>query len=176
MNIFYLDSDPKICAQYHCDKHVVKMIVETAQILSTVHHIHKSYLAPKLYKPTHINHPCVKWTAQSIHNYYFLDYLFNELLNEYTYRYSKIHACEEKARYLSSIPTSMPLGDGFTPPPQCMPQEYQEKPSFYSDAKDDTIRAYQRYYIGEKSKFAKWTIRSEPEWFTIGLTQSKSMV
>lgn len=39
MNVFALDRDPYISASYHCDKHVVKMIVEYAQLLSTAHRV-----------------------------------------------------------------------------------------------------------------------------------------
>ena len=74
MNIFYLDKNPKLAAKYHCDKHIVKMIIEYAQILSTVHHLYNSpnEILNKIYKKTHINHPCVKWAASNLENYNFL--------------------------------------------------------------------------------------------------------
>jgi hypothetical protein len=39
MNIFYLDPNPKICAEMHVDKHVCKMVIEYAQLLSTTHRV-----------------------------------------------------------------------------------------------------------------------------------------
>lgn len=65
MNIFYLDKDPKLCAQYHCDKHVVKMILESAQLLCTaVNEAAGKEVAP--YKSTHVNHPCSIWSWSGI--------------------------------------------------------------------------------------------------------------
>jgi hypothetical protein len=93
MNIFYLDEDPKICAQYHCDKHVVKMIIEYAQLLSTAHRVldgFEGYGSSKsgnrqvkiwtihdsrdeiLYKATHVNHPSNIWTRSSVKNYHYM--------------------------------------------------------------------------------------------------------
>ena len=48
MNIFVLDKDPHIAAQMHCDRHVPKMIVESAQMLSTAHRLldGEEYMAP----------------------------------------------------------------------------------------------------------------------------------
>lgn len=69
MNIFVLDPNPIIAASYHCDQHLHKMILESAQIVSTA--IRLSNLdIPRhaLYKPTHPNHPCTKWVAKSVNN------------------------------------------------------------------------------------------------------------
>src|ERR1700761_7698925 len=93
MNIFVLDLDPKTCAKYHCDKHVVKMILETAQLLCNAQR--KCGINPKirieLYKETHKNHPCSIWASQSIKNYEWLSTLGIFLCDEYTERYNKIH-------------------------------------------------------------------------------------
>ena len=59
MNIFLLDWNTDVCAQYHCDKHVVKMILESTQMLSTVHSKYYSDLAP--YLPVHAKHPCTPY-------------------------------------------------------------------------------------------------------------------
>lgn len=175
MNIFYLDPNPEICARYHCDKHVIKMIVESAQILSTVHHILDSAYKPA-YKPTHKNHPCVKWAAKSLFNYDFVSKLGLKLCAEYEYRYSRIHASAHILFGLyENVPQSIPIGE-FTPPPQCMPEQYRLENllSLYGNTITETVTAYRNYYIGEKSSFAKWTIREEPEWFTIGMRAAKS--
>ena len=97
MNIFYLDKDPKIATQMHCDKHVVKMILETAQMLSTAHRVldGDEYADSKgLYKMTHRNHPCSIWVRSSDNNYKWMWDFYDNLLKEYTFRYDKHHASE----------------------------------------------------------------------------------
>jgi hypothetical protein len=69
MNIFYLDKSPYTCARYHCDKHVVKMILETAQLLCGAHW---ATGGTAQYKPTHLNHPCAIWVRKSLSNYKWL--------------------------------------------------------------------------------------------------------
>mgnify|MGYP000607032860 CR=1 FL=1 len=91
MNIFFLDDDIKKCAQYHCDKHVVKMILETAQLLCGVHHMIDQVTDQVPYKLSHKNHPCSIWSRESLSNYLYLCELGLELCYEYTYRYGKKH-------------------------------------------------------------------------------------
>jgi len=91
MNIFAIDSDPFKAVEYMVDKHVVKMVVETAQILSTAHHVLDNPINSPLYKKTHVNHPSTVWARQSDSNYSWLYNHFIALLFEYTYRYGKIH-------------------------------------------------------------------------------------
>ena len=72
MNIFYLDSDPYVAAKMHCDKHVVKMILESAQMLSTAHRVldGDEYADERgLYKMAHKNHPSTIWVRTSTDNY-----------------------------------------------------------------------------------------------------------
>ena len=90
MNIFHLHKDPKICAEYHCDKHVVKMILETAQMLSTAYQKHCG-LDDNLYKPAYPKHPMTIWVGDSIENYKYALMLGTELGKQYTKRYRKIH-------------------------------------------------------------------------------------
>ena len=89
MNIFVLDDYPKLCAMAHCDKHVVKMILETAQMISTIHHLvgGNDYDIP--YKSTYVNHPCNRWLRDSIENYNWLISLITYFNDEYKYRYDK---------------------------------------------------------------------------------------
>lgn len=176
MNIFGLDNSPIISAQMMCDKHVVKMILETAQLLSTAHRIIdgqlyldktknnrkiKRYLVPDtreetLYKASHINHPCNVWTRQTNNNYTWLYCHFKALCEEYTYRYGKIHSTEQKLLdILTNLPYNISVGP-LMPLPQAMPDKYK-RPS--------AVAAYRAYYIGEKSHIAKWTKRSIPDWF-----------
>ena len=158
MNIFYLDRSPSIAAEMHCDKHVVKMILESAQMLSTAHRvIDGDEYADEvgLYKMAHKNHPSTIWTRTSTENYMWLNRLFGALCREYTYRYGKHHASERLLSPLAHVPNGLTYS-GFTDPPQCMPEECKG---------DDTVLAYQKYYIVEKSDFARWKSRAIPEWF-----------
>ena len=158
MNIFYLDKNPSIAAEMACDKHVVKMILESAQLLSTAHRvIDGDEYADKvgLYKMAHKNHPSTIWTRTSTENYMWLNRYFGALCREYTYRYGKHHASERLLGPLAHVPKGLTYS-GFTDPPQCMPDYCKG---------EDTVLAYQNYYILEKSDFATWKNREKPEWF-----------
>ena len=158
MNIFYLDRDPKTAAQMHCDRHVIKMILESAQMLSTAHRVLDTDLyADKvgLYKMAHKNHPSTIWVRSSDEHYKWLYKLMLSLMEEYTYRYGKHHATERLIEPLRVVPFFIQKM-GFTDPPQCMPDYCKG---------DDTVLSYQTYYIVEKSGFATWKSRAVPEWF-----------
>ena len=159
MNIFYLDRDPKIAAQMMCDKHVVKMILESAQMLSTAHRvIDGDYRADLIgmYKTAHKNHPSTKWVRASKENYNWLWLHFDALLKEYTHRYGKHHATERLRNISFMPPLNTEIGVPFTDPPQCMPDYCKG---------DDTVSAYQTYYIVEKADYATWKKREKPGWF-----------
>lgn len=159
MNIFYLDNDPQRAAQYHCDKHVSKMIVESAQMLSTAHHLlDNSQLAKScLYKAAYPNHPSTVWVRQSIHNYRWLVTMAAELCCVYTLRYSRIHKTEAVIDNLHAFEPKCAAfrAAAFTPPPQCMPDEFKGP---------DTVEAYRDYYYGGKP-FAAWTRSLTPDWY-----------
>ena len=157
MNIFALHSDPYRAAKMHCDKHVVKMILETAQMLSTAHHVHDMECAQDgLYKIAHKNHPSTKWVRESNNNYMWAWCLMHGLCKEYTARYGKIHATETKLlQKLMNPPHNIPIGCK-TSIPQCMPIEYKC---------DDTVQAYRNYYIGAKKDIAVWKHGNYPEWW-----------
>ena len=166
MNIFVLDTDPVVAAQMHCDKHVVKMVLETAQILSTVlanrpEWVGERVITPKdLYKPTHANHPAVKWAAECPGNFRWLAFLGEALYKEYRYRYRKVHKSSavldkilDFVKYSGSLfYIDMPM----TPFAQCMPDEYKSDCAVYS---------YQQYYMGEKRGMASWKNRQQPKWW-----------
>jgi len=154
MNIFVLDFDVKKCAVYHCDKHVVKMILETAQLLCGVHHVAESqYEIP--YKLSHKNHPCAKWARESLSNYLYLCELGLELCYEYTYRYGKRHKSQDVIEWcLENKPYMIDIG--FINPPKAMPDEYKV---------DDVVESYRNYYKGAKSGFAVWKNRETPDWY-----------
>lgn len=156
MNIFYLDSDPRLAAQMQCDKHVVKMILESAQMLCTAHNLlNPQYPAP--YRSTHINHPSNVWVRSNVTHYSWLLRHFIALCGEYNYRYNKIHKTQQYSDFLIWFPTGLPYGEGFTPPPQCMPDEYKLP---------DTVEAYRKYYKYGKAHILKYTRREAPAWLS----------
>jgi len=159
MNIFFLDYDVKKCAKYHVDKHVVKMILETAQLLCGVHHVtahdtaHDTAHVP--YKLSHKNHPCSIWSRKSLSNYLYLCELGLELCKEYTYRYGKRHKSQDVIEWcLVNRPNIKDVG--FTEPAKAMPDEYKVK---------TVVESYRNYYMGAKSGFAVWKNREKPFWF-----------
>ncbi len=159
MNIFYLDCCPAHAAKDHCDKHVVKMILEYAQLMSTAHHVLDGDKAsPLLYKQTHKNHPSAVWTRQSRMNYTWLLHLWLCLLQEYTHRYGKQHKTSRLKPLLTRLPSGIPNGN-FGEPPQCMPEEYKEA---------STVNAYRSYYRTAKASVAEWRYTPTPIWYEKG--------
>lgn len=161
MNIFYLDRTPHKAAQAHCDKHCVKMILESAQMLSTAQRTNQPQLSADadsvLYKVAHLNHPSSIWTRTSEDHYFWLYCLFLSLQAEYKRRYNKIHKSAALNELLMKLPPCPE--SGFIDPPQCMPDQYKQ---------DDCVEAYRAYYIGEKAKFAVWKYTPTPKWFYAG--------
>lgn len=155
MNIFFLDANIKLCAQYHCDRHVNKMILESAQLLSSVHHFVGTGSCD-LYKPTHMNHPCAVWARQSINHYLYLLDLMDALNEEARFRYShrKVHLSLTKAQ---SWPFPRLPDIKFVPPPKCVHEDFK--------GIADTVEAYRAYYRRDKRDIATWTLRRPPDWF-----------
>lgn len=153
MNIFFLDRDPEKCAQAHCDKHVVKMILEYAQLLCSAHHVLGSGTS-EMYKPTHKNHPSAVWVRESTAHYDWLYGLWLQLRNEYTFRYGKEHASGRLWRELFHSP-KMDWDGWIGDPPQVMPEELRG---------EDAVEAYRLYYAREKLGIAKYTRREMPDW------------
>ena len=152
MNIFYLDRDPREAARLQCDRHVVKMILETAQLLSTAHNeIDGGQIA---YKTTHKNHPSAVWTRSSLDHYLWLRSHLMALGREYTKRYGKVHkTIETHSQSLLEPPRGISRV-GFTDPPQCMPDECKSS---------DAVVAYQTYY---NHKADDWESRDMPmRWY-----------
>jgi len=142
------------CAEAMCDKHIVKMPLEYAQILSTVCRINGLDVG---YKATHRNHPCVIWAAASQDNFRYLTHLAFHVCGEYTKRYISRHKSGELIATQIPMADEMPLPDiGLTPFPQCMPEQYKQA---------DAVEAYRAYYRGEKTKFATWKNRNAPDWW-----------
>jgi hypothetical protein len=184
VNIFYLDKDPKTCAEMHNDKHCVKMILEYAQLLSTAHRVLDGEQSPWfttaagrkkrewmlyddrqniLYAATHLNHPSAIWVRQSIPNYIWLAELLEMLCIEYTYRYGKIHKVESSGlmqTLKNRFPENIPSGKWSEPTP-AMPDDVK--------VEHDSISSYRNYYIKNKTHLAKWKNRNVPEWFNANI-------
>ena len=145
MNIFYLNSDPKKAAVIQYNKHVVKMILESAQMLCTAHHHYAELNYPMIkvpYKKAHYNHPSTIWCRQNAKQYMWLYNHMIALGEEYTKRYNKIHLTITKCKEpLKQLPLGIP-DSTFTEPPQCMPEEYK--------VTGDSVSAYWNYYENEK--------------------------
>jgi hypothetical protein len=181
MNIFYLDKDPKICAEMHISKHVVKMIIEYAQLMSTAHRVidGEEYIdvssgrkikrwrldderEQSLMKASHINHPSAIWCRVNLSNYAWLYRMWLHLLEEYTFRYGKIHACVRLKDVLRFPPTKIAIGD-FTEPTPAMPNDIK--------IPGNSLASYHNYYNISKRSFATWqgriNSRPTPTWYTI---------
>lgn len=165
MNIFFLHIKPKKCARMHVDKHVVKMPLETCQMLCTVWHVldpEHIFYTPR-YKSTHVNHPCTIWARRTQDNYRWLCRLGLELCKEYTYRYGKVHACESYIREMYKQPPPM-FRSGFTVPPCAMPDDVKPEGNVWSI--QDVIGAYIRYYLSYKKDILcfKGKINGRTSW------------
>lgn len=156
MNIFFLDFCARIAATYHCDKHVVKMILESAQLLYSAHWvIDPSRLPPGAYRKTHTKHPCAIWVRESGANYRWLCELGLALCDEYTFRYSKVHKTRAHLKWLAENPPVLPE-IGVTTIRQAMPNEYK---------RPNPVEAYRTYYIENKLKLrgiVRYSKRSPP--------------
>jgi hypothetical protein len=163
MNIFILDRDTQLCARYHLDKHVVKMPLESAQLLCTAVLAHGG---TSEYKPAHKNHPCAIWARETQENFLWLVDLGIELCHEYRLRYGKIHKCLKVINNCFRVAKLIPSG-GLTPFAQAMPDKYKAK---------DPVVAYRAYYLGDKKSMASWKDREEPEWWVNVESQQDSQV
>lgn len=186
MNIFALDADPAIAAKYHNNKHVVKMILELCQILSTAHRVldgeqgfrlsannrkiktwmlsdHREQI---LYSATHVNHPSCIYARSGSFEYTWTQQLLVELCKEYTYRYGKVHASESKGvvMTLSQLPNNIKQTTEFRLPTPAMPDEYKT---------GDVVESYRNYYIGSKQRMAQWNGKNNgrdvPDWYQLNM-------
>ena len=150
MNIFVLDKNPHVAAMYACDKHVVKMILESAQMLCSVQ---PEGTAP--YKRSFYNHPCTKWVRASSANYDWLIEHARALCTEYSRRYGKVHKSEKVIDWCDANRPELP-DVGLTPFAQAMPEDYKN---------EDAVEAYRTYYRNDKRRFATWKDVDPPTWF-----------
>lgn len=182
MNIFILHEDPVIAAQLQCNKHIVKMTLESAQMLSTAHRMLDGYtiqgisksgkrsvkhwthpnkeLDTILYKAVHFSHPCTVWTMETSSNYIWHYQHFVALCDEFQYRYNKKHMSDDKLRViLKTIPSNIKIGPLTIHPlamgsnPECMDKE-------------DPVKSYRSFYQTKQARFKmEWSKRDVPNWF-----------
>jgi hypothetical protein len=184
MNIFYFSKIPEKSAECLVNRHSIKMATESAQMLSTVHRIldgvqwtdkGKNGRSIKrwkldddrelyLYKAGHVNHPSTVWTRQSNENYLWHFNYFVAMLEEYRYRYGRIHACTKLIPYLKNPPKNIPIGS-FTEPTPAMDKSYI--------IQNDSVASYRNYYVNAKRHLADWSgkvnSRPVPEWYINGV-------
>lgn len=146
------------------DKHVVKMILESIQMLNAAHQrIDGACPVTFGYPPSVLSHPCTLWVCKSEHNYQWLWLHLIALHNEYKLRYHKTHAKAPMIVTLARPPLRIPCAY-FTEPPQAMPDEYK--------VNGDSVAAYRAYYRGAKrtyqlkgtTRMNSWTVRGMPSW------------
>jgi hypothetical protein len=162
MNIFVLDKDAGKAASFHNDRHVVKMILETAQLLCTAHHYldgsqcAESRVGELVLRPTHTTHPCAKWVRESSENYEWAHRLGIALILEYERRYSKTHSYLPLMMRLAQKPLNLPVGPQSVWP-QCMPARWH---------RSSAVDAYRLYYFNEKQHLAAWKYpATKPQWW-----------
>ena len=191
MNIFYVDSDPEVAARNMVDKHVVKMILETAQLLSTAHRVidGEEYVGQSqsgrkakrwrlsgnvdaiMYAATHINHPSAVWVRENSANY---AWLYDHLLalgREYTHRYGRTHLTIDKLKdILEDAPENIEQSNVMTKMPSCMDKQYI--------VSLDPITNYRNYYNYGKTDLLRWSNRPPPQWIdgTIVMTDGKKQI
>jgi len=156
MNIFVIgdNADPVLSAQNQLDKHIVKMPLETAQLLCSVY---EPGTAP--YRRTHYNHPCARWVRASSANFDWLVCHGRALCEEYTYRYGKVHASRSVIEWCDDNKHLLTFSDDrMTGMYQAMPEEYRNS---------DVVVAYRAYYLGAKREIATWKVRNPPGWWQI---------
>ena len=179
MNLFFLSRQPREAAQAHANKHVVKMVLETAQLLSTAHRVLDgkrtlgasargractTWVLPDctrdslLYRATHANHPSAAWVRASREHYHWAFSLFCELLGEYTFRYGKTHACTKLVGALANAPDAI-QDAGFADPPKCMPE-------IYAGVSQDAVTCYRAYYREGKKDLLAYKLRDPPPWLS----------
>ena len=183
MNRFYIEEEPTAIAKSHCDKHIVKMPLEEAQMLCTAHRLLDGNLERRpskscktmvkywklddvvsesvFYKAVHMSHPCTKWSMETDSNYRFAYSLFMALCREYQHRYGKVHMCGQKLWIaLRRLPKNIPIG-----PMTEMPLAMGSNPECMDPG--DVLGSYRHYYATKKGRFKMvWTNREEPKWWS----------
>jgi hypothetical protein len=163
MNIFISDIDYTIAARNLDDRRLVKMVLETAQLLCSALHLNNADVSIP-YKLTHKNHPCTKWAAESEGNFNWLAYHGMALAEEYEYRYGRRHKCRDIIFFAFCFSHCLPEKP-LQPFPNCTVNKVK---GISFKHVENTVDAYKLYLSARwdtDSKLPKWTKRTKPEWY-----------
>jgi hypothetical protein len=160
MNIFCLSDCPYQSAKWLVDKHVVKQILESCQLLCTAFHL-QGVDAP--YRSTHKNHPSSIWTRTSKENTQWLIEHSHGISDEYTARYGKTHksksvlewCCDNFKKLTFDSHDLTPFAIAISSDSIC-----RTLPEFNEN---DPINAYRLYYKHDKKHIHTWK-RNKPDW------------
>lgn len=161
MNIFVSDEDPVLAAKNLDDRRLVKMVLETGQLLSSALY-RLGCWHEHLYRPTHLNHPCTVWTSKSRGNFDWLVRHGHGLNDEYSRRFRYGIGYHKSLRVIVGASETMKRCQldvvDMTPFKNC---------TTVSDP-DLTIVERYRQYLKLKweadGPLARWTKSSRPEW------------
>jgi hypothetical protein len=153
MNLFFVNKDPVVAAFDLVDKHVVKMILECCQMMSTAAR-RNGYESEHIYKDAHVNHPMTKWVGDSKEHYAWCWEHAIALSSEYRVRYGKTHKSSRLLPRLTVAMANVP-SNGWVDPPLCMPDEYKI---------GDYVESYREYYRKGKAHIHTWTRKQIPAW------------
>ena len=160
MNIFAVNDDPRIAALELPDKLIPKMIVESAQMLSTAHRVLDGDAgadAKLLYKKAYENHPSCVWVREDAMNYWWLWMHALTLCAEYKWRFvgdttsTKTHKTEFVIHQLQDLPLNIPANkdtnwEVLQDLPLCMPDQYKQG----SDHRIYAMESYQQFVTQDK--------------------------
>ena len=155
-----MDKNIEKNAQFHCDKHVVKMGSELGQMISTAYHVLQPNNVPHwcYAKAAYRNHPCSIWVRESSANFLYACKLGLAIYNEYQFRYNKPNNFIKLKNLLDNSikhPIKSTLNT-LTPFAQAMPSEFRMK--------NHAITAYRTYYASKKRHLFSWKRREVPYW------------
>tara|TARA_R100000406_G_scaffold96190_1_gene93141 strand:- start:6918 stop:7448 length:531 start_codon:yes stop_codon:yes gene_type:complete len=175
MNIFVLDENPIVAAEMHCDKHVPKLIVETAQMMASALRRHGAtdevmpiaQTSGKPYKGGYHNHPCTIFVGDTHMNYLWTAHLGIALCREYQKRFQRTHACQAPIYQMMDLFHMIPIG-GLTEFARAFQKDNPDMDDLYDTSKFTAVEAYRQYYLRGKAHFAKWERGTPaPSWWVI---------
>lgn len=176
MNVFYLDTDPRLAAQYHCDRHLSKMQIEYAQLLSAAVHLNGTSFgqSKQLYKLSHRNHPSAIWCRSSIANFQWLLNLCDAVNDEWLDRGHQPHrSYVEISQHLRASDLAVDLTESTTVPfcagvayEQCLAFCNIEPAATRCYSSQQAVQLYRVYYVLSKSHFATYKNSTAPSWYT----------
>jgi hypothetical protein len=162
MNMFLLDEALDQCAADHSDQHIVKMVLESAQICSSGAYL-QNVIFDGQYRPGHIHHPCCVWAGESPENLMFVCRLGISIGMEYRWRFDRHH---QSMRVLclcaSRLPRSLPSPELY---PVCIPLEHRRESYASRLPLGRAVKEYRAYYRSAKERFVTWKYSPIPSWW-----------